>query len=370
MSDSDFEVVESVHTMQMEVDSLHQQLEDTGHALADEKIAHAATKAFLETLQASHGELKNVLAAKDRAYDETVAAKDSLVADLRGQIWQAGTQAASLRSQLQTETAKAIDETAAHATTKASLETLQSAHEAMNVELLATKASLTDSSDQLNTCRAQLQAKTAEASNEKAAHAATKSSLDASQATFSKYRAEMFEEATIKRTQDICNTMKDVEKNMTANGLFNLGVLLAGDETVTINGTPYTKKGCYLKALEIDPQNANAYNNLGNTLAGDETVSINGTDYTKKGCFLKALEIDPRYANSYHNLGITVAGDETVSINGTDYTKKGCYLKALEINPGFKNPWSGLGNMMTLASEPVAVNGIAYTKKECLAKGQ
>ena len=65
-----------------------------------------------------------------------------------------------------------------------------------------------------------------------------------------------------------------------------------------------------------------------------------------------------------------MAGDETVSINGTDYTKKGCYLKALEINPGFKNPWSGLGNMMTLASEPVAVNGIAYTKKECLAKGQ
>ena len=42
MSDSDFEVVESVQTLQMEVDSLQQQLEETGVALADEKAAHAA----------------------------------------------------------------------------------------------------------------------------------------------------------------------------------------------------------------------------------------------------------------------------------------------------------------------------------------
>ena len=69
---------------------------------------------------------------------------------------------------------------------------------------------------------------------------------------------------------------------------------MADNEVVVIAGMDYTKRACYVRALEIDPTSSTAWANLGSTMADNEVVAIAGVDYTQRACYVRALEIDPR----------------------------------------------------------------------------
>ena len=61
-------------------------------------------------------------------------------------------------------------------------------------------------------------------------------------------------------------------------------------ETVTVGGDAFTKRDCYLKALELNPNNKLLWNSLGVIIGAGEKVDVAGQSYTMQDCFRKALE--------------------------------------------------------------------------------
>jgi hypothetical protein len=68
------------------------------------------------------------------------------------------------------------------------------------------------------------------------------------------------------------------------------------------NGISMNQQQCYLKAAELDSQNAKAFNNLGTTLTPDERINVDGRSMTKRDCYRKALEIEPGYTSAQKSL--------------------------------------------------------------------
>lgn len=100
----------------------------------------------------------------------------------------------------------------------------------------------------------------------------------------------------------------------------------------------------YLKAIDLNPQDANAYNNLGSTYSDQKEYSKAIDCYLKADysraieCYLKAIKLDPQYANAYNNLGSTYSAQE-------DYSRAiDCYLKAVELNPQDATAYNNLGS--------------------------
>lgn len=70
-----------------------------------------------------------------------------------------------------------------------------------------------------------------------------------------------------------------------------LGTRLGRGETFSVNGRAYGKRDCFLKAIELFPDNSNAWMNLGDTLNSGETIAVNGRLYVVNNCSLEALDI-------------------------------------------------------------------------------
>ena len=80
----------------------------------------------------------------------------------------------------------------------------------------------------------------------------------------------------------------------------------------------------YNQILKIDPNNSEALNNLGVIFQGL------GENQKAKGCFEKAIKINPNYANPYHNLAATSLKLEDVKSYNT-YLVKFYQLKSIGI---------------------------------------
>ncbi|CAE7655877.1 Ogt [Symbiodinium sp. CCMP2592] len=121
------------------------------------------------------------------------------------------------------------------------------------------------------------------------------------------------------------------------------------------NGFSYSKKACYVKALEVDEKYARAWNGLGYEGGG----TVKGQAYDAKACYRKTLEVDEKYAVAWRNLGLVGGG----TVKGRDYDAKACFVKALELNENFANAWNRLGVV-----DGGTVKGQAYDEKACYVK--
>ena len=89
---------------------------------------------------------------------------------------------------------------------------------------------------------------------------------------------------------------------------------------------------CYLKAVELAPNNSNYWNNLGQAYGdtGDKDNWIR--------CMNKAIDLNVQNAYPYSNLGV-------YHYNEGNYEKaKGYFEKAIELKPDFATAWGNLGN--------------------------
>ena len=91
-----------------------------------------------------------------------------------------------------------------------------------------------------------------------------------------------------------------------------------------MQGVEYDQKGCFLRALELDPKNAHAWNNLAYLCGGG---MVQGVEYDQKGCFLRALELDPKNATVWNNLGDIGGG----MVRGVKYTQEECFARASDL---------------------------------------
>lgn len=169
---------------------------------------------------------------------------------------------------------------------------------------------------------------------------------------------------------------------------------LALDGGGRVWGYSYTKKECYIRCLELDPECASAWHNLGvqcgGRLAGRECSSkecyscslvcdpevarggpkvwrdiqgrgrVAGKDYTPKECYVRSLELDPKCALAWNSLGVEGGG----RIGTANYTTKQCFAKSIDLNLRNARAWNNLGTegggQVTVADGPRT-----FSQKEC-----
>eukprot|EP00735_Rhodelphis_limneticus_P009580 TRINITY_DN2822_c1_g2::TRINITY_DN2822_c1_g2_i2::g.5040::m.5040 TRINITY_DN2822_c1_g2::TRINITY_DN2822_c1_g2_i2::g.5040 ORF type:complete len:309 (-),score=33.88,TPR_17/PF13431.1/0.00056,TPR_17/PF13431.1/0.018,TPR_17/PF13431.1/0.074,TPR_11/PF13414.1/1.9,TPR_11/PF13414.1/2.3,TPR_11/PF13414.1/8.2 TRINITY_DN2822_c1_g2_i2:180-1106(-) len=96
----------------------------------------------------------------------------------------------------------------------------------------------------------------------------------------------------------------------------NLGLLLSGNETVTLHdGRVMNKRQLFLEAIKCDSQNANAYFILGSILTGADIVTLpDGRVMNMRELFLEAIRCDRQYAVAYNDLAVILPDNETVTL--------------------------------------------------------
>lgn len=124
----------------------------------------------------------------------------------------------------------------------------------------------------------------------------------------------------------------------------------------TVDGCEYTRKECFIRALEMEPLHYDAWHDLGYEGGG----TVNQIEYSKKECYLKALEEGGDRYDVWFNLG-DIGGD--VTVDGIVYDAKECTEKALKINPDGHEAWNNLGYY-----DGGRVGGKEYDPKECYVK--
>ena len=144
----------------------------------------------------------------------------------------------------------------------------------------------------------------------------------------------------------------------------SLGQTIESGETVEVDGTPYTQRECYLQAVKFYPGATYPWMRLANAMEAGEAVTVNGTVYTKQKCYVEAVDIDPQFSSAWYRLGQTVKSGDTVAVNGTAYTQQQCYAQALKADPEYGFVWDSLGQTIE-SGETVEVDGTSYTKREC-----
>ena len=105
-------------------------------------------------------------------------------------------------------------------------------------------------------------------------------------------------------------------------------------------------KRCYIRALELDPDNAMAWLGLGVSGGGrvNEKILGGGSFVDPKTCFIRVVELDPDVSPvpppcgtvAWLWLGVLIRFfGETIVIKGTSYDEMKCYTRAFEVNPAF-----------------------------------
>jgi len=172
---------------------------------------------------------------------------------------------------------------------------------------------------------------------------------------------------------------------------------LALDGGGRVWGYTYTKKECYIRSLELDPECASAWHNLGVQCGGrlggrdfstrecyacslvcDPSCSgpkqwgnmrsqckgqVAGKEYTPQECYIRSLELDPNCALAWNSLGVegggrvcpvgqgpslnsgvdTARSETARRASGVDYNKRQCYVRSIELDPQCSRAWNNLG---------------------------
>lgn len=110
------------------------------------------------------------------------------------------------------------------------------------------------------------------------------------------------------------NVRQIVQNGMNADAWFNLGVVGGG----SVQGRYYSKKECYQKALDIEPEFANAWYNLGN-LGVDGGGWVQGRRYSQKECYEKFRKNGMRecvFKRSEKGNSVRESREKSRSVNG------------------------------------------------------
>lgn len=104
-------------------------------------------------------------------------------------------------------------------------------------------------------------------------------------------------------------------------------------DMLNIEGIGHAKKGdfheairCFIKAQNLNPNNATSWYNIGTSLA---MVNKEEKALFILYCYDRAIEIDPNNAEAWHNRGTIL------ELMGTNQKALHSYQRALEVRPGY-----------------------------------
>jgi tetratricopeptide (TPR) repeat protein len=180
-----------------------------------------------------------------------------------------------------------------------------------------------------------------------------------------------------------------------------LGVVLAKDASVNIDGVVYDKRLCFEKSLKLDPLQAEPWFNLGVALPrGELSVSLGKgrCRFSEQECFEQTLRRNPDHPSAWHNLGTALPDDHARSNNifpnaapdAEGFTRIECFRRAVELERLDWEHWSCLGECLlredqrraklnakqshsatiaaTVAAASVSIFGRRWTALECTTR--
>ena len=151
----------------------------------------------------------------------------------------------------------------------------------------------------------------------------------------------------------------------------NLGNTFAkdGEGHFVFHDSIYTKRGCYVKALEIAPSLRRPWYNLGCILEGTSVDVGDRKGVTARNCFIESVLCDQSYSLGWNNLACNLSDTETVAVDGKDYSKSDLFLRALQCDPSDRLLWMNTGLCRYWGQNgDITVNGSRYSRMQCVAK--
>lgn len=153
-----------------------------------------------------------------------------------------------------------------------------------------------------------------------------------------------------------------------ATAYYNLSFALNPGETVILtDGQSMNSKSLILETILLNPLHAEAYSDFANNLP-QNTPPIEFPDMapmTKKDLYLKAIELDPQDGSAYYNLAHILDYDRFVTLpNGAQMNPKKLLLKAIDLNPYYFRYYSSLHNQLNVDETVKLLDGTTMKANE------
>lgn len=161
-----------------------------------------------------------------------------------------------------------------------------------------------------------------------------------------------------------------------ADAFGNLATDLAEGETICLPGDTqeWNEQQLYLMAIQCDHKNALHWNNLALVLkSGEEVLFPGGGAWDRRMLLLKSLELSQSEAETYYQLAKTYKDDDTESLkfaDGREWTEQDLYMMAIDLDSKHAEAYHALGKTLDEGEQIKLKNGKKYTKEQLLAKAQ
>lgn len=155
----------------------------------------------------------------------------------------------------------------------------------------------------------------------------------------------------------------------------NLATCLEAGEKVglpSLSGE-WCEQALYIRAIELDPSNAMYWMNLAIAITPVDRVRLHdGSCWDQRMLLVKSLELDEKEPETLYQLAKTYAFDGTVSLkfaDGRDFMEQDLYIKVLELDEKYSWAYHDLGAKLRGPDEKVVLkNGTELTAQELFIK--
>eukprot|EP00927_Polykrikos_kofoidii_P046074 TRINITY_DN4025_c0_g1_i2.p1 TRINITY_DN4025_c0_g1~~TRINITY_DN4025_c0_g1_i2.p1 ORF type:complete len:1805 (+),score=345.92 TRINITY_DN4025_c0_g1_i2:578-5416(+) len=129
-----------------------------------------------------------------------------------------------------------------------------------------------------------------------------------------------------------------------------------GQELEARAGRGDRNKDLYLRAIEMDRNDALSYVDLASVMAPEEVIQVGSHSYNRRGLLSRAIELDNRCARAYAALAAELPPSENVVVRGRQCDRKELYIIALELEPQLSHANWALAKLLE-PGERVTISG-------------
>ena len=122
----------------------------------------------------------------------------------------------------------------------------------------------------------------------------------------------------------------------------------------------------YTRAVVLDPALSAAWNGLGVTIANDMEVEVDGRRYRGADCCWRAVELDSTFATAWYNLGrLLQIGSTLTNAPNERIEPVKCFIRALEEDDSCSEAWQELLHLLGSTGETVTIASVSHDSMSC-----
>jgi len=154
----------------------------------------------------------------------------------------------------------------------------------------------------------------------------------------------------------------------------NLATCLETGEKVSFQDSEWTEQALYIRAIELDPTPGMYWMNLACAITPVDRVQLHdGSIWDQRMLLVKSLELDDKDPEALYQLAKTYQVDNTEKMtfpDGREWTEQDLYIKVLELDSNYAWAYHDLGAKLTACKDEKVVlkNGTELTAKDLFIK--